>query len=690
MKELLNELLSHILIEAKATRNNQYGVPNGLYHRGKGRYYDSETGGEYKGSVIDKKWYPVGTEPKIDKTLAQREKDAAASRKTKGRGADYIGGVDPKTLQKKIEPKTSVGDTEDDLASLVAIPSVDSGDTIQSKKTEVVNDIITTLKKALKKGDTKAVQELVEKYKLRVGKGAPHVLKTATVTSVKGNPNRNPQDITNGNTELSDKLVKALIRSGAVVPGAERIGKRGEQNKSEEFKPSTAYSDRPILETSTTSNSVTIGGATYTMLTAFPPGSNARRQLMVERGNVSEILKRDPTLKPDEVERKADDINGIVETHNARVRFLQEAIQKGDEFIDLGSGKDAVDVVADRLIELLGKEIPEEFSEEFASEIDSLRNVKTVDEFETLWAEFNETLNKSNLPEGSIPLICEHLAAMYHALGGANITIPMSGTFKLGDIIARSPDGVSTKTPRSIIDGIQLVEVSLNVGSVKRDTGAAAVVGSRTHASTYSGQGVAEDLDVLGRSPTKDGTDPGTIGEIYNANTKNELDNVEKKLVGVVRKRIKNIRQYYKIPDNVSDNQIIEGLKNGNPPRYDKKGNFIGFGEPHSMFSGTDPDGNTVSNINTRQLALYSLCGFAYDGIYNTMCTGQAYSNTSFKPNSISVSDGLRIMGQSKFQFSKQMRWRKIKGTDRYVLRDDGIAAQIKPVPRKQLGVYKS
>jgi hypothetical protein len=482
----------------------------------------------------------------------------------------------------------------------------------------------------------------------------------------------------------------------------------------EPFKPSTVFSDRPEVRTTVHADGVTLGQADFRTLPGYPEGSVRRRELMVERKTISEIQKRSPDLTPEEVERKADDINGIIETHNKRVNFLQAEIQKGGTFRDLGTGEEAVSLVGERLNKVLTELVPKEYSEELQSEIGAIINAKTIDEVDAKWAGLRETLEKSNLPDGSIPLICEHLTAIRNAKRGASIMVPDSDSFKLGDIVAYLPQGVGTKNAGDILDGIQIIEVSLDIASVKRGVGAAAAVGSRIDTTSFAGQGVADDLKILGRSSVKnpkkttgkkDGTpedkwsgvmgepgDPGAMREIYDAETQDQLTVVQDRMESVARRRITDIRGYFRIPDTmpdgtpITDDEVMKGLRRGTGPKYDRNGNFVSFGDDASTFSKTDPDGNPMTELNANQLRLYSFVGFLFEAIYNRNCTGQAFSNTSFKPREVVVSDGVRTMGKCGFQFTKQMKWRKVKG--KWVLRDDGIAAHIEPTPRNKMGTY--
>ncbi len=679
MKELLNELLSHILVEANATRNNKYGVPNGLFHHGKGRYYDSETGGQYKGSVIDKKWYPAGKEPKITKTLAQREKDAAKEKAIKSKQIVKVEKPD-RYMGKKTDKSPS------DPAKAIRDLKRLTGASKQGK------DLVA----AIEAGDKKTIKKLVKELGLTIEGGK------IRGKSIEGNSDAKKLFGDNKNAPV---YVNTVLESlGLPLLPIEGVRKEPSETSSETsasdaevFKPSIVFSDRPEVPVSMTANSVTIGKAVYKIFPTYSEGSQERISLVEHRNTNEQLQIRHPDVPRPELERRAAEISGIVDTHNTRVRFLQAEIQRGGTFTDLGSGPEAIDLISERLRVTLEQKIPEQFRDELASELDRFRDVTTVEDFDALWVEFNETLTKSNLPDGSIPLICEHLTAIRNAMLGASIMFPKSDTFKLGDIIAYR-EGPSTV--KSIIDSVQLIEVSLDVGSVKRKEGAASVVDSRTRTSTFTRTDVEEALQFLGRSPSA--KDPGIMGDIYNPDTPEKLAKVEEKIVGIIKTHMKDVRGFYRIPDSISDDEIIAGLKHGTPPVYDRKtGEFVKFGEDSKTFSlqSPPPDKQPISELNASQLRLYSLVGFTYDAIYNVNCTGQAFSNTSFKSDKILVSDGLRVMSQSRFQFNKKMSWRKIKAKkgkrgepdtpERIVLRDDGVAGALLPVPRSKMGIFR-
>jgi len=528
---------------------------------------------------------------------------------------------------------------------------------------------------ALEAGNVGAIRKLVDKLDVTVSKEGK--IKAMAIGGSSGT-----KKLFGDNKNAPLYINKMLEALGLPLLPIETIPKNKSSDISvEELKPSTVFSDRPQVRTTVHAGGVKLGNSDYNILTSYPPNTKALRALMVERTKLSEIQNRYPGITQDEAQRKVDDINGIIDTHNARVRFLQAEIQRGGKFRELGSGKEAIDLVNQRLQGVLQGKLTGKDRKLVLQQLDALANAPTVEEFDSGWGNLNKTLSTAVLPNGSVPLICEHLTAMRNALRGASIMLPESDSFKLGDIIAYSAEGVNTQDVRSIVDGVQMIEVGLDIGSVKRDAGGASAVGSRTEASAFAGEGIPDVLNVLGRSPVK-GTDPGTIGEIYGAKNKKELAVVEQKVVGVIKGRMKDIRTYYRIPETMSDDEVIAGLKTGNQPTYDKTGKFTRFGVVNPVFSADNPDGSRMTELNKKQLELYSLCGFAYDAVYNSNCTGQAFSNTTFKKDSIVVSDGIKTMGQSRFQFNKKMSWRN------GVLRDDGIAAKIKPVPRTLMGTF--
>lgn len=475
----------------------------------------------------------------------------------------------------------------------------------------------------------------------------------------------------------------------------------------EYLKPSNTYEDRPAVNTSVDAMGVTIGDSRFHMLPIYEPNSSERAQLVVE-SDLKEIKNRNPNMSDEDAERKADEINGIVQTHNDRVRFLQAAIQRNEKFVDLGTGQEAVQLVSERLLNSIGSKLPERDRHRFGEALKKLAAAETTEQFEQEWKQFLNVIK--DIPElsksGAIPLICEHLTAMRYAIQGRHIIIPTSDSFKLGDIIAYNPQGVEQSDVRSMVDNLSLIEVGIDIGSVKRESGASSTVGSRIYVTSYTDPTVAPDLAILGRAPEyeyhevkdkngepeldKNGKpkrkkvviDPGAFGEIYGATTEQQLKQVENKFLTVIKNRMSDIRSYYRIPEEVSDEEIIRGLSSGSPPSYDSKGVFIGFGEKSGVFDKQCPPGKPLSPLNTRQLGVYSLVGYAFEAIYNTNAAGQAFSNTTFKPSKIEVSDGIAIMGKTKFQFQKNIK------CSNGVLKDDGIAAFIKPTPRSKMRTY--
>jgi hypothetical protein len=547
---------------------------------------------------------------------------------------------------------------------------------------------------------------------------------------------KNVQKIFGGSKAMPARLNKLLSDLGLPILQATGIQKTEPDDDQpvvdssvEYLKPSNTYEDRPAVNTSVDAVGVTIGDSRFHTLPIYEPNSSERAQLVVE-SDLKEIKNRNPNMSDEDAERKADEINGIVQTHNDRVRFLQAAIQRNEKFVDLGTGQEAVQLVSERLLNSIGSRLPERDRRTFEEAVKKLAAAETTEQFAQEWKQFLTVIK--NIPElsksGALPLICEHLTAMRNAIQGRHIIIPTSDSFKLGDIIAYNPQGVEQSDVRSMVDNLSLIEVGIDIGSVKRDAGASSVVGSRIYVTSYTDPTVAPDLAILGRAPEyeyhevkdkngeperdKNGkpkrkkvvTDPGAFGEIYGATTEEQLEQVEDKFLTVIKNRMGDIRSYYRIPEEVSDEEIIAGLSSGSPPSYDSTGVFIRFGEKSGVFGKEcppptptptstptstptptptpEPKGQPLSPLNTRQLGVYSLVGYAFEAIYNTNAAGQAFSNTTFKANKIEVSDGIAVMGKTKFQFQKNMECRK------GVLKDEGIAAFIKPTPRSKMRTY--
>lgn len=660
MKELLQEFISHILTEVESASSKE-AKRMGLKNIS-GAYWSQSGQSPATHKSVGDKIVPVGKDdqPKPSggkKSDSERPSTPSAAGAKKG-----------KPSAKATSPKKQQSPEAE--RALKSLSSVRRG--AGKEGSDFLN--------ALESGNPKTVKALIDKLGITIspeGKiKAKNVPGGRTAEKILGNSKNVAMHINSLLTSM--KLPALTISAPEKLPPED--SSQIPSSDAEVFKPSTMFSDRPEVSVSVGPNDVKIGEAQYITLDNFEPGSERRNSLLIEQEHIQEIKNRYPDLSEEEMERKADDINGILSTHNARVRFLQAAIQRGEKFRDLGSGTEAVKLISDKLSSTLKSIVPSSEQKKLQSALDVMASAKNIEEFDNAWKEVNSTLTNSNLPKGSVPLICEHLTAMRSAVNGQSIMLPESDSFKLGDLISYSPAGVTSSDIRAIVNGVQLIEVGIDIGSVKRDAGAASTVGSRITTTTFAGEGVEDTLTILGRGPTK--TDPGSMGEIYSATTPAELKKVKEKIAGAIMGRITDVRSYYKIPDSMSDEQVLEGLMTGNAPVYDKKGNFVKFGPEAPQFKMKNK-GKGISPINREQLRLYSLSGYAFDAIYNTNATGQAFSNTTFKREKILVSDGIAVMGRSRFQFNKKMSFRK-----NGVLRDDGIAAKIEPVPRGRMRTY--
>lgn len=552
------------------------------------------------------------------------------------------------------------------------------------------------LLRALKAGDPVQVAAEIKRLGL-------YVTPQGKIKASKIKGGSDAQKIFGDSKSVPAKLNKLLSDLGLPVLQADGIKKTEPDadqpvvdSSVEYLKPSNTYEDRPAVNTSVDAVGVTIGDSRFHTLPIYELNSPERAQLVVE-SNLKEIKNRNPNMSDEDAERRADEVNGIVQTHNDRVRFLQAAIQRNEKFVDLGTGQEAVQLVSERLLNSIGSKLPEADRRAFGEAVSKLAAAETVEQFDQEWKQFLNVIK--DIPElsksGAIPLMCEHLTAMRNAVQGRHIIIPTSDSFKLGDIIAYNPQGVEQSDVRSMIDNLALIEVGIDIGSVKRDSGGSSTVGSRIHATSYTDPSVVSDLSILGRAPEyeyRDVGDPpkrkkvlidsGSFTEIHGTTTEAGLREVEDKFLTVIKNRMSDIRSYYRIPEEISDDEVIAGLSSGSPPSYDSKGVFVGFGEQSGVFGKECPPGQPLSPLNTRQLGVYSLVGYAFEAIYNTNAAGQAFSNTTFKASKIEVSDGIAIMGKTKFQFQKNMECRK------GVLKDEGIAAFIKPTPRSKMRTY--
>jgi hypothetical protein len=309
-----------------------------------------------------------------------------------------------------------------------------------------------------------------------------------------------------------------------------------------------------------------------------------------------------------------------------------------------------------------------------------LSNAETTEEFDSTWEIFRDQIENDPTLRPAIPYICENIEMLRKAVGGYTILIPLTDSFKTADVVALGPslDKVDVDNIDSVFENIKLVQVQVDLRSVKSLDGAASVMGEKTELTLFDTEERKADLVALTGSTSHarlwsqdDETEQKrSPQQLFDAYTEEQLTRLKKYLPDIIA--------YYKLPENTTFEEVVAILSGGSSPRYDKNGNYVGAGKPSTTFD------KKMTDLNRLQLRLYSLMGFASDAIYNRGTRLQGFTNTTFYDDGIVETDGRSVMGRSVFQFNKQLHLRS-DGT----LRDDGFASKVAPTPKENMGTYR-
>lgn len=514
MNKLLKEFLSYILVEEerdpKATYNDPRGIPNGLYHKGRGKYYNKNN--EYVGKVVDNKWYAAGTEPKITQTKAQRDADAektakdnTAAQKTKGRGADYIGGVDPKTLQQKpvmsaddVKPSASADDTDDTSPASKIAPSISTP--VQIRKKEILDDIQT----AIESGDPKTIQKVIDDYDLRVSASVKPVLKAGKEKEAKSKSSdseqKNPQDITNGDIELSKKLIGLMVQSGATIKGSKKSQDGEEKVSSDNFKPQNVFAEKPLDQldvTTDASGNITIEGKRVSILsdTQIDRVIDAAAEAYKRRG-----LQQDPPVEISSAQEKQFRIlmRKRLKSSNRSIEYLQNVAKKGESLEAYQfNGDEGKKEITTALGGLIDTHVPEENRQEAHSALAEMSSARTPAQFNEAYKKFVKAVKKTPIYK-HMKYNAETITALrVLALSGPNgiALIPKSDSFPLSDVLSlrENPLTGEIEVTQLVVDFLEGMEVTA-AGSVKFLKGAGSKNQGKIENSEFD-DGIVDEVD---------------------------------------------------------------------------------------------------------------------------------------------------------------------------------------------------
>jgi hypothetical protein len=378
------------------------------------------------------------------------------------------------------------------------------------------------------------------------------------------------------------------------------------------------------------------------------------------------------------VNEKVDRVRAIIAAYNQKIKLLAKIADGGIKMLPLG--QEGQVFVAERIKESFkdreGNPVPV-----LNDMIDKIARAESPEGVVEGWQELARLIGKDGdyahlFGDGSIPILVEHIETMYQLSLGRQVPVIMDEAFTLVDVVSLSTEPIdTTKDIAGMVKNIDMIEIAVDTTSVKRNMGAASAVGSRIGTTQfYDPTGnIKKDLNTLGASEGYVGMEPAHR-RIYST-TEATIEDEEARIVEVVKRNMENVRAYYGFSEeSPTDDDIIEGLKKGLVPVCGKfqKGEQSSFEKPC-------PPGSPISELNRRQMQLYSLSGFTFDAIYNRNVQAQSFSNVNYTLRGRNDSDGVVRMARSQFQFNKKMKCRNGQ------MRDEGIQAKLKNVPGDEM-----
>ena len=675
MNDIANELINEIMLlgeagkkpaaKKRALKPGESSEHPGYYHRGRGYYSNVSKDGTVTHKTDDT-GKMVALSPK-EKAAKNKDVQQPEQPEKIGSRTGQVMGWDKETSAARAQ-RVFGGPNPD---SPVPDETLDKAVKLLQKVSGRTSGVFGNLLDAIKNGDVERMKYEVEALGLRISST------DRLVSTVHG-------DVF-GKKETGKNALRTI---GSVLSrfGIELERKKAKSDDAkpkvskEEFKPTklTDTSDFPEAETTTLTypNSTdirgfSVDGADYRIL-------RRDKQRLVETDNINEILMGQGMPQP-EAEKKAEEYDQMMASHNQQVRYLASKI-RGDngqapvKFKRLPAGKEGKLLLRDKLLKLMleNSELDTAQQDTITKMLTSLSEAETTEEFDAAWETFRNQIENDPTLRPAIPYICEDVEMLRKAVSGYTILIPLTDTFKTADVVAVGPplDKVDVDNIDSVFANIRLIQVQVDLRSVKSLEGGASVMGEKTELTLFDTEERKTDLVAL--SSTNSHT------RLWSVKSKEEFDVYAEEQLKRLERYLPDIIAYYKLPEGTTFEEVVAILSGGSPPRYDRNGNYVGAGKPSGAFD------EEITDLNRLQLRMYSLIGFASDAIYNRGAQLQGFTNTTFYDDGIVETDGRSVMGRSVFQFNKKLS-RRTGG----VLRDDGFASKVKPTPKENMGTYR-
>ncbi len=368
------------------------------------------------------------------------------------------------------------------------------------------------------------------------------------------------------------------------------------------------------LNIKTTDTSITVGDHNISHITA-----PSIKQLV--ESLINEIFTKSGDPNP---HAKAQSALRAISKHNASIETLKTILadDKFNKFIDPlpgttphtdeGRKKIVHSVLNDlskKFVELMPNEVGKDFSEKIAK-LSSSENFEK--DIRSLMLELLQNTETAK----SAPRLAEVMTYTRRLLSGQIVYLPASDNFPLADMFSMSGTQLpNNPSPEQIATAIDNIYVSVDLRSVKKDSGGAATVGPKIDMSVFKNKDTRKNLLILKNT--------------YNLLWKdNNLDETTKVL--------KDLSDKYDISTEAI---LTDNLKKQVDNIFDR------FKDRHK-----DPV------LYKKQLTMYMIAGKMMEQIYNKDIDLQLFSNERWKEkkNSIDleITDGIEKVSKIRFKYN--------------------------------------
>jgi len=632
MNDIANELINEIMLLGEAgkapkpTKNHPDGVPNGLYHRGRGMYYTKPKGGVYMGQLVGGDWQPAkaGEKPQTKKTTGQTT-------------------TPPASQTRKVEKQPSV-----------SAPKKPKGFADEKLYNEFV--------RLINSNDIDALQSFVNTHKIQYNPD-----KDTFYVNVGSNNNT----LTGDDRKIFGDSKSTRIIQKAIFDKLEKSGvKFTSAASSSPFSPDRIAppSTRKKFDGTVEGTSITFNGVQYEALPEADIDKFVKTQydswLKADGKNAT------PTQQREFKEKLAVAAFGISQRHRILSVLAQGQDGKGPEEVAVYD----TDESKGEFIGSLQKAVVNAMSPTRKKTVNKLFNdlQETNDstEAEQIMTSILSEIAKDESPtfrqSGVIPSIAENLTTILEMKRGRTVIVPLRSNFKASDVISLSGEQTSGMSASKLVGQVKSIYVGI---SVKYLEGGASSMGEKTRQSVFKTpfKKTKDSLTALSKAASN-------VGSLFDTDLKKKKARQEE-VKAVMSERMEEICSYYGIvPVPKTVEKLIDFLKHGPPECVDGKV-VSRRNVPSPLSRGTDKKGQ---RIDTQAWQMTFAMQASWDAIYNSNVIGQAFASQTWTKQGLIEVDGLTNQAKQVMQPFKEARGSGMQ------YQPDNLVSKNKPVQNRE------